>query len=455
MRTLKNKIGLEIHTTLNTKTKLFCSCPNRVGQKPNTDVCEICLGHPGSKPSPNEEAVRQIVRLAKYFNCEIRKDLVFSRKSYFYPDLAKNFQITQFEEPIAKNGYVEIKGHKIRIKRIHLEEDPASITKQNGKTLLNYNRSGTPLAEIVTEPDIKDSEQARKFMNKVLTYLKYAKTYDKQRSLIKADVNVSSKKHNYLRAEVKNVSGFKDIQLAIDYEIKRQKQEVVKNQETRGWNAKKQITTLMREKESESDYGYIYEPDITPIALPKSMYDMTIGDKPEAIEKKLVKQGVAEDDAKIISSDPDIATFFEETILHANPKHTSNILRTQLLQILDYNEINIEESKITPKHFADTINMYVDEEINDKVVTKLLRKLVTQNMNPVKFVEENGLKQIKNETALQEFAKQAIQENSESVADYKKGEEKALNYLVGQVMRKSKGKANPQKAKRILKKLLT
>lgn len=454
MKTLNNKIGLEIHTTLNTKSKLFCSCKNEPSPKPNTNVCEICLGHPGSKPSPNESAVKKIIRLAKYLNCTIRDTLIFSRKSYFYPDLAKNYQITQFEEPIATNGYLIVDDTKIRIKRIHLEEDPASI-QRNKKTLIDYNRSGTPLAEIVTEPDIKDSEQARKFMKTILTYLKYANTYDEGKSLIKADVNVSSKKHDFLRAEVKNVTGFKDIQLAIDYEIQRQKTDVVKKQETRMWSAKKQTTSLMREKETESDYGYIYEPDIAPIKIPKNVLTMEIGQTPKQKKEEYIKKGVSIDDAKIISNDPNLATFFEETIKQSNPKQTSNILRTQLLQILDYNEINIKESKITSKGFAKTINMYINDEINDKALTKLLRAQVIENINPNKYVEEKGLKQIRNDDAIQEFAKQAIQENPESVQDYKNGEEKALNYLVGQVMRKSKGKANPQKAKRILKKLLT
>lgn len=434
---MKAKIGLEIHVTLNTKSKLFCSCQTK-SQEPNTNICPVCLGHPGSKPSVNESAVKKIILLAKALNCKVREELVFSRKSYFYPDLSKNYQITQFEEPIGENGFID----DIRIKRIHLEEDPASITRDKD-TLIDYNRSGTPLAEIVTEPDITSSSQARDFLKKLHRILKYVDVFNDD-DVLKSDVNVSIEKHDFKRVEVKNVTGFKDIETVIDYEILRQQQEIPVS-ETRGWDPNSRKTISLRKKESEADYAYIYEPDIPTINVLK-YHDQKVPELADQKIKKYVELGVDETDADIITMDLEVATFFENT--SSDKKVTSQWIRRELLRVL--NQQKLSNTKITPNNFSQLIDLVKDKKITEQVAKKILQNLVLEDFDVKEYVKNNNLEVVNDEEFVLSVVDKVLQENSKAIQDYKDGESKALQFLVGQVMRYSKGKANPALANKLI-----
>ncbi len=435
-----NKIGLEIHASLKTESKLFCDCPNDKTASANVNTCEICLGHPGSKPRTNEEAVKKTILVCKALNTDLRNELVFSRKNYFYPDLSKNYQITQYEEPLGENGFLDADG-RIKIKRVHLEEDPASITREDNNILVDYNRCGTPLVEIVTEPDISSAEQARLFMKKLLRTLKYLRVLDKNSSL-KADVNVSNKKNNYVRVEVKNVTGFKEIQRCIEYEIERQKKEKVFN-ETRGWDAQKGKTYSMRKKESEADYGYIYEPDI-PIIDVSEYLGLSLPVLAEEKIKFLVGKGINSEDAEIIADDPDIMSFFEKAM--TSPVFSAKFFRSMVLGILNYNKISIDDYPPGPGEMKELLVLLESGVINEKTAKNILIKFLEGGFSPKAFVKKNNLEMLSDKD-IDVFVDEVLAENPSAIEDFKSGEEKSLNFLVGMVMRKSGGKANPEQVK--------
>lgn len=437
MSNLKTKIGLEIHVTLNTKSKLFCTCPT-TKEKPNVNICPICLGHPGSKPVTNKAAVKKIILLAKALNCKIRDELIFSRKSYFYPDLAKNYQITQFEEPVGYNGYVNL-DKKIKIKRIHLEEDPASITRDKA-TLIDFNRSGMPLAEIVTEPDIESAKQARQFMNKLLRDLKYLEVFNDE-DVLKSDVNVSIEKHNFQRVEVKNVTGFKDIESVIKYEINRQQIETPIN-ETREWDSVNQKTNSMRKKESEADYAYIYDPDLAVTNIVEMNNSLKIPKLSDERINEYIAKGVDSTDANIIAMNKNIADFFEKTT--SEPIITSQWIRRELLGTLNNQKIELAQTHITPSNFSELIQFVKNKKINEKIAKDILEKLCKENFNVTKYIKDNNLETVDDSNYIERIVNQVIAENQKAVEDYQNGEAKSLQYLVGQVMKHTKGKANPK-----------
>ncbi len=447
------KIGLEIHVTLNTKTKLFCACPATTAE-PNKNTCEVCLGHPGSKPFLNKEAVLKAVKLCKAMNCEIANEIIFSRKNYFYPDLSKNYQITQYEEPLGKNGWLDVDGKKIRLKRIHLEEDPASITREDSDVLIDYNRSGMPLAEIVTEPDLSSPEQARKFMKKLLRILRYLDVFNID-GVIKADINVSIEESGYKRVEIKNVTGFKDIELAITYEAERQKRAVSEKEEikmeTRAWNPGKGVTISMREKESEADYAYIYEPDIPVIPVEKKWLEQKIPELSDAKIQKFKGLGVDEDDADIIAMELELAELFERVSKQINPVLAARWFRKELLRVLNYNKKTIKEVEMDEKHIVELLELVDKKIITDNTAKKILEELIVKPFSPKKYVEEKGLSQITSEEQLKKICAEVVKNNEKAVKDYLSGEEKSFQFLVGQVMRATKGKANPDVTNKLLK----
>lgn len=434
---MKTKIGLEIHVTLNTNSKLFCSCPT-TKKKSNVNTCPTCLGHPGSKPVTNKAAVKKIILLAKALNCKIRENLIFSRKSYFYPDLAKNYQITQFEEPIGYDGYVNL-DKKIKIKRIHLEEDPASITRDKA-TLIDFNRSGMPLAEIVTEPDIESAKQARQFMNKLLRDLKYLEVFNDE-DVLKSDVNVSIEKHNFQRVEVKNVTGFKDIESVIKYEINRQQNETPVN-ETREWDSVNQKTNSMRKKESEADYAYIYDPDLAVANVAEMNKSLQIPKLSEERIKEYIARGVDSTDADIIAMNKNIADFFEQTT--SEPIITSQWIRRELLGTLNNQKIDLAETHMKPHNFSELMDFVKSKKINEKIAKDILEKLCEKDFNVTKYIKDNNLETVDDSNFIEKIVDQVIKENQKAVEDYQNGEEKSLQYLVGQVMKHTKGKANPK-----------
>ncbi|MFT4303324.1 MAG: Asp-tRNA(Asn)/Glu-tRNA(Gln) amidotransferase subunit GatB [Candidatus Woesearchaeota archaeon] len=460
-------IGLEIHIELNTNTKLFCACATKGSEEPNTRVCPICLGHPGSKPVLNKKVVEYAIKLGLALNCEINKELIFSRKSYFYPDLAKNYQITQYEKPLCKNGEVKLKNNKkIGITRIHIEEDPAALVHPNSihgsnYVLIDYNRSGNPLCEIVTEPDMTSAEEAREFMNKLITILEYLEIFDIN-AIIKADANVSIKDSGYIRSEIKNITGFKEIERALNYEIQRQKNVVLNGekliQDTRSWDADKGISTRLRTKETEDDYGYIIDPDLVITDITENMINDIKNNMPELADEKLEKfkeHGIADDNAEIISKNKDLAKIYEIIVKEVDATKVSKWARRDLMKAVNYHKKDISSlnvDKIAPK-FIKVLKSELSQEITPKI-SFLLTSNIVENEDFDIENEINKNKSIGDDNQIETFVKEVISEQSDNVEKYKSGEDKIINFLVGQVMRKSNGKANPGKIKEIFMKLI-
>lgn len=448
---MRSKIGLEIHVQLNTLSKLFCSC-STLSNEPNSSCCVTCLGMPGSKPMLNKKALDGAVAVASALNCKINDIIFFSRKTYFYPDLSKNFQITQYEVPIGENGFVIVNDKKIRITRVHLEEDPASLvhpgTIQDSQyVLINYNRSGIPLVEIVTEPDMETPDEARELLRVLRAILGYLGVYDDD-CIIKADANVSIEETGFIRVEVKNISGFKDIENALLYELTRQKNHGETKQHTRSYNQTLGITEPLRDKETEDDYGYIFEPDLVP-------YEIAANNKielPNEKSKRFNEQYKIDlDDAKVICQRLDIADLFEKVALLVNPVFSSKWIRKELLRLV--NDNNIQKIEMSSDNLASIISLFEQNKISDKVAQQLLKELLNQDFDVHAHVEEHGL-QVSNSSELDDFCKTAIASNPKVVEDYKQGREEALNFLVGQVMRMSKGKADAKAIKEMMIRLL-
>jgi len=453
-------IGLEIHAELDTATKLFCSCPTSGNDEPNTRTCPVCLGHPGSKPVLNQKAVDFALRLSVALGCEISKDLIFSRKSYFYPDMSKNYQITQYEEPLGKGGILKLSdGNEIRLVRVHMEEDPAALVHHKEFCLVDYNRSGNPLAEIVTEPDMTSPDQARDFMKQLISVLNYLKVFDN--GIIKADANVSIKESGYVRAEIKNITGFKEIERALNYEVTRQKKEVAEGkklvQETRGWDSERGISFSMRTKETEADYGYILDPDLVRITITDDWVSDVKKNMPELASEKIERfisdYGIAKDDATVLSSDPRLADLFEKSS-KIDTKLAVMWCRREITRVLNYNKMEFSQTEMTEDQFLELLELINDKKITENQAQELLNKLIVEPFSVKEHVAKEGLGAVSDKGELENFCKEAIAENPKAVEDFKGGNEKSLNFLVGQVMRKTKGAATPKEVNDILVNLI-
>ena len=440
-------IGLEIHVELNTRTKLFCGCPTKGNEEPNTRTCPVCLGMPGSKPVLNKKAVEYALKLCLALNCEISPELIFSRKSYFYPDMAKNYQITQYEIPLGNKGALQIaEGKDIGIIRVHMEEDPASLVhpagmKESSYVLIDYNRSGNPLVEIVTHPDMESSGEAREFMRQLITVLGYLDIFDMKNGIIKADANVSVKESGYTRVEIKNITGFKDIEMALEYEIKRQKSEAKSGkkieQETRSWDSEKGLTFSLRKKESEEDYGYIIDTDLTITDIDEGMLMKTRSSMPELAHEKvkrfIEKHGIKKEDAVILAAEKSLAEMFERVAKEINPLLAAKWLRRELLRVLNYNKKELHEVLIEEKQLIDLLKLVESRKITDNVASKILERLVEKPFDVNELVRREKLEAVSNVSELEKFCIGAIAENPKAVEDYKKGKIKALNFIVGSV----------------------
>jgi len=464
-------IGLEVHVELNTKSKLFCGCsrrpnkneePNTGTEAPNTRTCPVCLGHPGSKPVLNKTVVDYALKLALALDCDISKELIFSRKSYFYPDMSKNFQISQYEIPLATNGCVKLAEKDVRLVRIHIEEDPAALVHPSGMekstyVLVDYNRSGNPLVEVVTEPDMVSPKEAREFMKQLISVLNYLGIYDINTCVIKADANVSIKESGYVRAEIKNVTGFKEIERALSYEIDRQKKEVSDGkklvQETRAWDSDVGITRLMRTKETEEDYGYIIEPDLVVTNMTDEWVERVRDTLPElARDKKerFIKDfRIDKTDAAVLSSQIELGDLYEKVAEKIDPVLAARWLRRELLRVMNYNEIDFVDLKIDESHLIELLKLLSDGKITDNVAKKILEKLVDKPFNIMEYIEKEGLK-VSDTNELSKICEQVIKKNPKVIDDYKSGNVKSLNFLIGQVMRHTKGAASPDDVKKIL-----
>ena len=462
-------IGLEIHCETDTKTKLFCRCQKAKKEDlPNSRCCPICLGHPGSKPVLNKKAVEFALKLCLALNCEISPELIFSRKSYFYPDMSKNYQISQYEIPLGKMGNLRLReGKEIGITRVHMEEDPASLIhpaglKESQYVLVDYNRSGNPLVEIVTEPDLDSPEEARDFMKQLITVLNYLEIFDINSGIIKADANVSIKESDYARVEIKNITGFKEIERALIYEVNRQKEEVKHHkkieQETRAWDSERGVTFTLRKKETEEDYGYIIDTDLTIVEITDKWIKGIKKEMPELAQDKVRKfierHKIKKEDAEILAAEKELAELFEKVAEEINPILAAKWLRRELVRVLNYNKKELHEVEIDENHMIALLKLVENKKITDNVAAKLLEKLIEKPFNINEYIKKEKLEAVSDVSELEKYCKNAIEENPQAVEDYKKGEKKALNFIVGSVMKKTRGKATPKEVNDIILRMI-
>ncbi|WP_296128391.1 Asp-tRNA(Asn)/Glu-tRNA(Gln) amidotransferase subunit GatB [uncultured Anaerococcus sp.] len=464
----KTIIGLEIHVELSTETKMFCSCKNEFGAIPNTNVCPICLGHPGTLPAMNERAVELAVMAGLAFNCKIRNDQKVDRKKYFYPDLVKGYQLTQFDKPYAYEGYLELaSGKHINIREIHMEEDTGKSNHNDDDTvLMDYNRAGVPLIEIVTDPDISSPEEAREFVETLASTLKFLKVSDciMAEGSMRVDVNVNLKDEDTgLRteiAEIKNINSIKAIENALEFEVKRQRDLLENNQtgdkETRRWDDIKLETIHMRNKEVGNDYRFSADGDIPDIYLSDEYISDVAKNLPELPKDKekryIAEYGLSAYDANLLSHDRNLAKLFEETNILVKDANTSaNWILTELSRRLNEAEETADQMKLSVENFAKLINLAKDNKINNNVAKKLLREIYLSNEDPEVLAQERNLLQISDSSYLEEIVDEVLSENPESIEDIKNGKDRAFGFLVGQAMKKTKGKGNPQEINKLLK----
>ncbi len=454
------KIGLEIHVPLRTEKKLFCDCPTSYHEidTPNSLICEICTGMPGIKPMPiNSKALDAVIIIAHLLNCTIpRKRIYMKRKHYDYPDLPKGYQITS--EPIGVDGVFRFDGGQfpdIGIWEVHLEEDPGQYNLAKG--LVDYNRSGVPLVEIVTAPDIQDPEHARSFMKDLLKMLEYSDLILEGTGIIRADVNVSVAGGN--RVEVKNVNSIRSIYRAIKYEILRQEALLsrgrVIEQETRGWDEERGETYTLRKKESAEDYRYIPDPDLPPILLGEeyiSKMRELLPETPQDIRQRFIsKYGISEKYARVLTNNRDIARFFENLATKVDPPLLATWVCEELLAQLNYRGISLSETKITEQNFYELISLLSSAAITEATAKKLLERIVDSGESPREVVEAEGLGAIKDDGSLERVVEEVIEENPGPISDYRSGKTEALNFLMGQVMRRMRGRADAKRVSKILR----
>ena len=458
-------IGIECHVELSTDTKLFCGCATHGTDEPNTRCCEVCLGHPGSKPVLNKKAVEYALRLCMALGCKISPELVFSRKSYFYPDMAKNYQISQYEIPLGEKGSLTLdSGKKVGITRVHMEEDPAALIHPSGMAesayvLVDYNRSGDPLCEVVTEPELTSPDEARDFMKQLITVLTYLDIFDVNRCIIKADANISIKESGYTRVEIKNITGFKEIERALKYEVERQKQEVKSIvQETRAWNSDKGMTIAMRKKEVEEEYGYIIDPDLVVTEITKEMLKEVEESMPELAQEKVKKfvskHKISEIDAKVIAAEKDLAELFEKVAEKVDPVLAARWLRRELTRVMHYTKKEFKDLEIDETHLIELLQLVEKKEITDAVAKKILEEMIQKPFFPKEYVKKKGIKKIGGEGELKKICEDVVKKNPQAVEDFKAGNKKSLQFLIGQVMRETKGQADPAVVNKIFSKLL-
>lgn len=449
-------IGIEIHCQLNTKTKLFCSDRTNPGDLgPNENTCPICLGFPGYKPKINKKAIDYTILAGLALGCKISSDAFFSRKAYFYPDLSKNYQITQYEMPIAIGGELSTNGKKIRIRRIHLEEDPAQIV-YNGSittaeyTMINYNRSGTPLVEIVTEPDFATPREVRNFLEKLSSILEHIGVYDPTKDgSMRIDANVSTTGE---RVELKNITGFESVEKALNFEIVRQSGLARMNErisrETRHFDANTGTTKKLRSKETEEDYGYIFDPDLPIIRIDSSWTKRISSEMPELpdirVTRFMKQYGLGEYDARvIIYNDKNLADFFEECCkLYNRPKEVANWVSNYLLKSLNWRSERIKGSKVRPDTFVELLGMMDSKEITDRYAKELIKEYVDTGTSPKALLGKGALHLSQEE--LRTITKRTLDEESAAVGQLRSGKSEALQFLIGKILSLTKKQADPK-----------
>lgn len=463
-RKYETVIGLEVHVELHTKSKIFCGCAVEFGAPPNTNTCPICLGHPGALPVVNKQAVEFAIKAAMALNCEIASETKFDRKNYFYPDSPKAYQISQYDQPIGQNGYIDIEVNgvqkRIGITRLHLEEDAGKLTHlpAGAGSLVDFNRVGTPLLEIVSEPDIRSPEEAKAYLEKLRAIMQYCEVSDvkMEEGSLRCDANISLRPWGQeqfgTRTELKNMNSFRAVQRGLEYEEIRQAElldagrEVV--QETRRWDETQGKTFSMRSKEEAHDYRYFPDPDLVRITIDdewKESIRATIPELPDAKKKRYAEEyGLSVYDAEVITSSIGLARLFEESLDYTkDAKAAANWIMGDLLGYLNANHLEVEQVKLTGKGLGEMIGLIEKGTISTKIAKTVFKTMLETGKAPQQIVEEQGLVQISDEGAILEIVDKVIAANPQSVADYKSGKQKAIGYLVGQVMKETKGKANP------------
>ena len=458
-------IGLEVHAELSTKTKIFCSCPTKFGAAPNTQTCPICMGMPGTLPVLNEKVVEYAVKAGLATNCEISRNSKNDRKNYFYPDLPKAYQISQYDRPLCEHGYVEIDTKegkkKIRLTRIHIEEDAGKLNHDEfaGGSLVDLNRAGVPLIEIVSEPDLRSSEEAEEYLRKLKSILEYIEVSDckMQEGSFRADVNVSVRKKGDsklgTRTEMKNMNSFRSITRGIEYEIDRQidviEDEGEVEQETLRWDDVSGKTFPMRDKEDAQDYRYFPDPDLVAIKLSEEYIEnikKSLPELPESRKERYLKEyELSEKDANIITASKYLSDLFEGAIkVCNNPKAVNNWIISDISRILNETEMEPIEIPFDSNQLGKLVILIDKGTISSSIGKKVLEELFENPRDPEEIIKEKGWIQISDEGAIKEVVLKVLEANPQSVADYKGGKDKALGFLVGQAMKETKGKANPK-----------
>lgn len=463
-------IGLEVHVQLRTKSKLFCGCSAAFGAPPNTQVCPVCLGLPGAMPVANLEAIRLTVKTGLLLGCRIASQSRFDRKNYFYPDMPKNYQISQYEQPICVGGGLEIGTSKnrrtIRLRRIHLEEDVAKSLHSEGGSAIDFNRAGTPLMEIVTEPDLHTPDEAHEFLLELQRVLEYGRisACNLEEGNIRCDVNVSVRREGDMtlgtKTELKNLNTFRGVLRALDAEIRRQVDVLESGgcivQETRRWNNEIGITESMRTKEEEHDYRYFPEPDLMPIELAPEQIDAWRSELPElpsARRARFVTDYALPDyDAGVLTANRDVADFFEATVrICSRPKSVSNWIMTEVLRALGERNIAIVDLRLTPQALADLIVAVEQGRVSALAAKEVLAELMERGGRPEEIIEAKGLTQVSDDSLIAGWVEQVITQCPGPAADFRAGKAAALQFLIGQVMKLSNGRANPKAAAAMLR----
>jgi len=480
----KPTIGLEIHAELKTNTKMFCACKNGLGleKDPNVNVCPICMGHPGTLPVANKKAIESIIKVGLALSGEIPETAKFYRKNYFYPDLPKGYQITSQEAPFSIGGFIDVDGKKIRVNHVHLEEDTGKLQHVQDGSLVDYNRAGVPLMELVSEPDISSGEDARTFCQKLQLILRYldVSDADMEKGQMRCEVNISVSDNEKLgtKVEIKNLNSFKSVEKAVIYEINRQTEILEEGgkivQATRGWDDSKEETVPQRQKEEAHDYRYLEDPDLPVIDI-KNNIDLDKL-KSEIIELPDQRQDRYKNEYKLgdaninpLVANKELGGYFEKVIselkewIGASDVHidfekaiklSANYIVSELQKLLVGSNTNIQDCKIDPENFAELMKMIIGKEISSSTAQAVLKEMFQADGDPSQIVESKGLKQVSDTGEIESIVDNVTKNNQKSIDDYKSGKTNVLQFLVGQVMKESKGKANPEIVREILLKKL-
>lgn len=468
-------IGLEVHSELKTKSKIFCGCSTQFGSEQNTNVCPVCLGLPGVLPVINEKVVEFAIKAGLALNCEIAPFSKFDRKNYYYPDLPKNYQTSQYDLPIAKNGYLEIEvnGEKKRIgiTRVHMEEDAGKLVHSGSiatsdSSLVDYNRTGVPLIEIVSEPDIRSPEEAKAYLEKLKAILQYIDVSDckMEEGSLRCDANISLRPQGSekfgTKTEIKNLNSFRAVQRGLEYEAARHEEVLNEGgriiQETRSWDEAKGVTVSLRSKEQAHDYRYFPEPDLVPIVIDPAKIEeirASLPELPDARKARLMKDyGLSDYDAGVITASKAMADYYDDVIVHkAEPKATANWLMGEVSKHLNTANLGIEECPVTPVNLAGLIGLIEKGTISNKIAKTVFEEMWASGKDAETIVKEKGLVQISDEGAIIAVVEAVIAANPQSVADFKAGKDRALGFLVGQIMKQTKGRANPELVNKLLR----